>query len=63
MSDKIMLSDADLETLAVLPLPDRMLLQQTNTVSITAILAQTSFNQCNICTQDNDNVFVVVEEE
>jgi len=63
MSDKLMLSQSDLEAQTVLALPDRTLLQQTNTVDILAVIAQTSFNQCDVCTQENDNVFVVVEDE
>jgi len=59
MSEKLMLSPTDLEAQAVLALPDRMLLQQTNYVSITAFVAQTSFSQCNFCDQSNNNIFVV----
>jgi hypothetical protein len=56
MSEKIMLSDVDLEEQAVMALPDRTLLQQTNYVAIFAVVAQTSFSQCNICLQSNNNV-------
>jgi len=59
MSDKLMLSPTDLEAQTVLALPDRTLLQQTNYVDILAVVAQTSFSQCNFCDQSNNNIFVV----
>jgi hypothetical protein len=58
MSEKLMLTDADLEEQAVMALPDRTLLQQTNYVAIFAVVAQTSFSQCNFCIQSNNNVIV-----
>jgi hypothetical protein len=56
MSEKIMLSDVDLEEQAVMALPDRTLLQQTNYVAIFAVVAQTSFSQCNVWLQSNSLV-------
>jgi hypothetical protein len=56
MSEKIMLTDTDLEEQAVVALPDRLLLRQTNFVAIYAVVAQTSFSQCNFCFQSNNNV-------
>jgi hypothetical protein len=56
MSEKLMLTDTDLEEQAVMALPDRTLLQQTNYVLIAAFVAQTSFSQCNFCLQSNNNV-------
>jgi len=56
MSEKIMLTDTDLEEQTVMELPDRLLLRQTNFVWISAVVAQTSFSQCNFCLQSNNNV-------
>jgi len=56
MSEKLMLTDTDLEEQAVVALPDRLLLRQTNFVAIYAVVAQTSFSQCNLCLQSNNNI-------